>query len=210
MFTSSTHSPCNKTEQCQIKRNSNFHSTEEVKAIKDLIPCLESRREKDNLEPKLRKNWAIQFVDPECSWKLYQEWVNNKTRIVHKAGLGTYGSSHSKLEAHRKEYVKKKEEEKKKPGSQNGQKFHICCSLKWVSAAEKDRDRERSHAKHSPSISSIRSDPRRIIQKFKEEDGEMRENEKNLEDPLVAANKSETQWGNEKCLKYKMHSRWSQ
>lgn len=117
MFTSSTHSPCNKTEQCQIKRNSNFHSTEEVKAIKDLIPCLESRREKDNLEPKLRKNWAIQFVDPECSWKLYQEWVNNKTRIVHKAGLGTYGSSHSKLEAHRKEYVKKRRRKKKSLGA---------------------------------------------------------------------------------------------
>jgi len=37
-----------------------------------------------------------------------------------------------------------------------------------------------SHAKHSPSISSIMSDPRRIIQKFKEEDVELRENEKNL------------------------------
>jgi len=42
------------------------------------------------------------------------------------------------------------------------------------------RDREMSHAKHSPSISSIMSDPRRIIQKFKEEDVELRENEKNL------------------------------
>lgn len=39
------HTPCNKTEQWWIKRNSNFHSTE-VKAIKDLIPCLESRTEK--------------------------------------------------------------------------------------------------------------------------------------------------------------------
>lgn len=48
MYNSYYHSPCNKIEQWWIKRNSNFHSTEEVKeeAIKDFIPCLESRTEK--------------------------------------------------------------------------------------------------------------------------------------------------------------------
>lgn len=163
------HSPCNKTEQWWIKRNSNFHSTE-VTAIKDLIPCLESRTE---------STWNRS----EGKTEQYNLWTQNVVKSFNKNGLtikqelctklGWAYTDPLTLEAHRKEYVSVL----KKPGSQNGHKFHICCSLKWVSAAKKERKRERqrSHAKHSPSISSIRSDPRRTIQKFKEEDGEMRE-----------------------------------
>ncbi len=61
--------------------------------------------------------------------------LTNKTRIVQKAGLGTYGR--------RKEHVSVI----KKPGSRNGLEFHICCSLKRAPAAQKERERERERAR---------------------------------------------------------------